>query len=133
MKYCPQCATQNHDNARFCVQCGCPMENAQQAPNQQSAQQSAYQQPQYAQAPGQPPYGAPTAPQSSKSRLVALLLAFFVGHFGVHHFYVGKTGKGIAYIFTLGFLGIGVLIDIIQIALGNFTDSDGLPVLSWDT
>ncbi len=123
MKCCPQCATQNHDHARFCAQCGCPIENAQQ---------SAYQQPQYTQAPGQPPYGAPAAPQSSKSRLVTLLLAVFVGHLGVHHFYVGNKGKGIAYIFTLGLFGIGVLIDIIQIALGNFTDSDGLPVLSWD-
>lgn len=139
MKSCSHCTAQNHDNARFCAHCGFPLENAQQAQYQQTqhayqqpGQQSAYEQPQYTQAPGQPPYGAPVAPQSPKSRLVTLLLAFFVGHLGVHNFYVGKTGKGIAYIFTFGLFGIGVLIDIIQIALGNFTDSDGLPVLNWD-
>ncbi len=139
MKSCPNCAAQNHDNARFCAYCGFPLENAQQTQYRQTEQQqyqqpgqSAYAPPQYTQAPGQPPYGAPASPQSPKSRLVTLLLAVFVGHLGVHHFYVGNTGKGIAYIFTLGLFGIGVLIDIIQIALGNFTDSDGLPVLNWD-
>ena len=32
---------------------------------------------------------------SQKSRLVALLLSFFGGYFGVHRFYVGKIGTGI--------------------------------------
>lgn len=127
MKFCPNCGMQLTENVRFCANCGFPIENAQQ-PNQQAA----YEQPQYTQAPGQPPYGAPAEPQSTKSRLVTLLLAVFVGGFGVHHFYVGNTGKGVLYIFTAGLFGIGVLIDIIHIATGDFKDSDGLPVLNWD-
>lgn len=70
-------------------------------------------------------------PRSDKSRLVAILLAFFVGVLGVHRFYVGKIGTGILWLFTLGFLGVGALIDIIIIAAGSFKDSDGLRVTEW--
>ena len=34
---------------------------------------------------------------SSKSRLVALLLCFFLGGLGVHRFYAGKIGTGIVW------------------------------------
>ena len=48
-----------------------------------------------------------------KDKWVALLLCFFLGWLGVHKFYEGKVGMGIFYIFTIGFLGIGILIDLI--------------------
>jgi len=35
---------------------------------------------------------------STKSRLVAALLAFFLGTFGIHKFYLGQTGWGILYL-----------------------------------
>lgn len=35
---------------------------------------------------------------SDKSRLAAILLAFFLGGFGVHKFYLGQTGQGILYL-----------------------------------
>ena len=73
----------------------------------------------------------PARPRSDKSRLVAILLAFFVGVLGVHRFYVGKIGTGILWLFTLGFLGVGALIDIIIIAAGSFKDADGLRVTEW--
>jgi TM2 domain-containing membrane protein YozV len=49
---------------------------------------------------------SPKANVSDKNRTVALVLCFLVGIFGVHRFYVGKIGNGIAQIFTLGGLGI---------------------------
>jgi TM2 domain-containing membrane protein YozV len=69
---------------------------------------------------------------SPKSRLVALLLCVFLGALGIHRFYVGKTGTGILYILTLGFFGVGVLIDFIMILVGSFTDKQGKFVHDWE-
>lgn len=69
--------------------------------------------------------------ESSKSRLAALLFCIFLGPLGIHRFYVGKTGTGILYIFTGGFCGVGVVIDLIMIIVGSFTDKQGNFVLDW--
>lgn len=34
-----------------------------------------------------------------KSRIAAAILAIFLGDFGIHKFYIGKTGTGIIYLF----------------------------------
>ncbi|NQT93512.1 MAG: TM2 domain-containing protein [Lentisphaerae bacterium] len=80
------------------------------------------------------PKSEPVAPAdnaSEKSRLVALLLCFFLGPIGVHRFYVGKVGTGIVQILTFGGLGIWVLIDFIMIIVGAFSDKKGLPLQNW--
>ncbi len=38
------------------------------------------------------------ANQSSKNKVVAGLLAIFLGGFGIHKFYLGKIGQGILYL-----------------------------------
>jgi len=68
---------------------------------------------------------------SEKSRLVALLFCWFLGIFGAHRFYVGKTGTGVIWLLTLGCLGIGLVVDLIMILLGRFYDSQNKPVLAW--
>ncbi len=68
---------------------------------------------------------------SPKSRLVSLLLCFFLGGIGIHRFYAGKIGTGILYIFTAGLFGIGVLVDFILILIGSFKDSYGMPIKNW--
>ena len=61
---------------------------------------------------------------SEKSNVVALLLCFFLGCFGVHRFYVGKIGTGVLQLVTLGGLGIWALIDFIMIVLQKFSDGE---------
>ena len=56
-----------------------------------------------------------------KSKTTAYLLWFFLGVFGVHKFYLGKIGMGILYLFTAGFFGIGLLIDLFT--LGGEVDA----------
>lgn len=41
-----------------------------------------------------PNCGAPQRTASSKSRMTAALLAFFLGGLGAHKFYLGKVGQG---------------------------------------
>ena len=55
--------------------------------------------------------GVPTG--RKKNKWVALILCFFFGYLGVHRFYEGKIGTGILWLCTLGFFGIGDLIDFI--------------------
>lgn len=99
MKFCPNCGTQVDDNAVVCVKCGVALPNMSQKTNAES-----------------------------NRWLITLLLCFFLGGFGVHRFYVGKTGTGIAQLLTCGGCGIWALIDFIMILMGNFTDNDGNPI-----
>jgi TM2 domain-containing membrane protein YozV len=71
---------------------------------------------------------------SQKSRLVAFLLAWFVGIFGVHRFYVGKTTSGILQIlFGWATFFIWNLVDMIMILAGVFKDSEGKVIKRWNT
>lgn len=69
---------------------------------------------------------------SPKSRLVTQMLAFFLGVFGVHRFYVGRIQSGILQLLTLGGFGIWWLYDNIMILAGSFRDADGALVANWE-
>ena len=61
----------------------------------------------------------------SRNGLVTLILCIFFGVFGVHRFYVGKTGTGILQFFTAGGFFIWTFVDLVHILTGKFTDSEG--------
>lgn len=62
---------------------------------------------------------------SAKSKGIVAVLCFFFGCIGVHRFYTGKIGTGILWLLTLGFLGVGTLVDFIMILCGSFKDKNG--------
>ena len=66
-----------------------------------------------------------TADMSEKGYVPAILICLFLGGLGIHRFWVGKTGTGIAMLLTLGGLGIWTLIDLVMIITGSFTDGQG--------
>ena len=68
---------------------------------------------------------------TDKRILPAFLLCFLFGIFGAHRFYVGKTGTAILMICTLGGLGIWMMIDMILIIVGAFTDENGVKITQW--
>ena len=48
------------------------------------------------------------------------ILCITLGWFGIHRYQVGKNYTGVLYNFTLGLLGIGVIVDFILILCGKF-------------
>jgi len=68
---------------------------------------------------------------SARKRLIAAILALCFGVFGAHRFYAGKTGTGLAQVFTIGGLGIWCIIDFLIILFGEFTDIDGKKIRQW--
>ena len=63
--------------------------------------------------------------KSPKKWLTTFLLCWFLGYWGVHRFYVGKTGTAVAQLLTCGGFGIWAFIDWIKILCQKFTDKDG--------
>jgi hypothetical protein len=107
--YCARCGGVMSATDRFCHACGWEVGSAE--------------------APRIP---TPVINPSDRNRLTALLLCVLLGPFGAHRFYVGKIGTGLIWLFTLGFLGIGVVYDIIFIATGEFRDDRERRVVRWD-
>ncbi|MDB5261785.1 MAG: Protein of unknown function, domain containing protein [Adhaeribacter sp.] len=66
-----------------------------------------------------------TAEGEGKSQIVAAVLAFIVGVLGIHRFYLGYTGIGIAQLLTGGGCLVWSLIDLIRIIMGDLKPKDG--------
>ena len=121
---------------------------------QQSGYQQGYPQQQgygqmqpYGQQQPMQAYGANGLPRAPKSKILAAVLAFFLGGFGVHNFYLGYTSRGITQlvlyliglatsIILVGFVflvavGLWVFIEFIMILIGANgydRDAEGYPL-----
>ncbi|MBQ4284702.1 MAG: TM2 domain-containing protein [Lachnospira sp.] len=120
MNFCQNCGNQTAPGAAVCTNCGMGLGNGPQ-PNM------GYQQPNMGY---NPQYQNPNA----KSKMAAGLLGIFLGAYGIHNFYLGNTGRGIAQIIvTLVTCGVGSLWGLIEgilILCGSInTDADGNPLV----
>jgi len=106
MSFCSKCGKEASEDAEFCDSCGASLSN--DSPVRTNTNQPTQDEP--------------------KEWLVTLLLSFFLGVLGIHRFYTGHTGIGIAQLLTLGGCGIWAFIDFIIILVGNFKDAQGRPL-----
>ena len=60
-----------------------------------------------------------------KSQIVASVLAFFLGLFGIHRFYLGYIWQGVVQLLTVGGFVIWALIDLIRILIGDLGPKNG--------
>lgn len=60
--------------------------------------------------------------EGGKSRVVAILLCFFLGVFGIHRFYMGDTLVGVLQLISGGGFVIWFFIDLIRLICGGFAD-----------
>lgn len=102
-KYCANCGKEINPGAAICTNCGASVQSVAAANGNQ------------------------------KSKLVAVLLAFFVGGFGIHDFYLGYNKYGIIKIVLTCCTGVGgsiwALIDFIRLLTGSIsTDANGVPL-----
>ncbi len=105
--FCPNCGSQTMQGAAVCTNCGVALGTA------------------------------PINNVQGKSKLAAGLLGILLGYLGIHNFYLGNTGKGVAQllitVLTCGagsiVSGIWGLIEGIQILTGSIsTDANGVPL-----
>lgn len=122
---CNYCGNEVPDGSLTCPSCGGAIQQPQAASQQQA------------------PQGAPPVQQTvvvvqqgpapvPKSRTIYVILAFFFGGLGIHNFYAGRTGCGIAQLlitllscgFLSGIVGIWVLIEMFVVT----RDGKGVPM-----
>ena len=100
----------------------------QQVPAQQYGQQVPAQQ--YGMAGN---YPQNMAPVQQKSKVLAAVLAFFLGTFGVHNFYLGRNGRGAAQLVCtiFGYLGLLFIIGaFVLIAVGIWAFVEFIMILA---
>lgn len=112
--YCPNCGNETNENAAVCLNCGVALKKVKSAGG---------------------------LSEGAKSKLIAGLLAIFLGHLGIHEFYLGDkkkaTHKIIATVISviLCVVGVGIIAllaiwawniyDAVMIFTGKRVDADG--------
>ncbi|AHH11836.1 TM2 domain-containing protein [Borrelia coriaceae] len=92
--YCMSCGKIIKKEASICIHCGI-------APNTKDTKDT-------------------KCPCCDENKLTLMLLCVFLGWMGFHRLYTNNINTGILYMCTLGFLGIGVIFDLISISRGTF-------------
>lgn len=126
-KFCSQCGNEVEDNVAFCNKCGNPIElnntNNMNPNNYNNTYNNNYN---------------TMGNINSKSKVAAGLLGIFLGAFGIHNFYLGYTGKGVAQLlitllscFIFSFVSAiwGFIEGIIILTSPDYRDANGNPLV----
>jgi TM2 domain-containing membrane protein YozV len=106
---CAECSKEISDKAAACPHCGAPVASVAQSG---------------------PTFAAPASqPQtqlvkSAKSRGIYIILGLFFGLLGIHNFYAGRLGVGVAQLLVtciLGWFVVGIFITAIWVLIELFT------------
>lgn len=104
-KYCPNCGNEVAENAEYCMSCGVALNSVKEEPKAD----------QYL---------------NGQDKLVMIIIALFLGGWGIHNFMMGEIKKGVFRIIMSCVCGIGsifALVDLIKIAMGSYVvDPDKL-------
>lgn len=111
-KYCKHCGQLIDADCVVCPKCGKQVEELKTSDRNIIINNSASSS---ASAAASASSSAPVYSGRMVRKWPAFFLCLFLGFFGAHKFYEGKTGMGILYLLTLGLCGIGWVIDIISI------------------
>ncbi len=109
---CERCGAMNRDNVSTCIECGAPLVAPKQAVEQVVYQKHCIncnrlmnanlnQCPFCGANQSMQPYSAAAATYQvtgTHSKIVAALLAIFLGGLGAHKFYLGQGGQGVLYL-----------------------------------
>ena len=129
---CPNCGAKPMNGTSFCLNCGAPTTPLTEICTKCGARMAK----------------VIVGDISPKSRLATTLLAFFLGEFGAHRFYLGKIGTAVAMLllgiagwstiwffgFGLAFLipvGIWAFVDFIFAVIGRMKDKEDKVILKW--
>lgn len=105
-KFCKHCGAKIPEAAVICTICGCQVEELKKSEQPSIVINNANTNTNTNVNAGV--YGL-----RAKNKWVAFLLCLFLGCFGAHKFYEGRTGMGILYLLTVGLFGIGWFVDCI--------------------
>lgn len=108
--FCPNCGAQTAPGAAFCLSCGVALN----------------------------PQAAAAATGAQKEKIVAGLLAIFLGQLGVHNFYLGYNQRGVIQLLITLLLSwtfiapiavwVWAIIEAVKIFQGTLPDANGNPL-----
>lgn len=127
MKYCHKCGMQLKDDEEFCPNCGAKRKSEEDSETTTSSVDVV---------------DIDTdANVSKKSKLIVLLLWFFLGVFGVHNFYTGDNNRAVKELICslLAFLIVPAVIfvvlwiqDLLRLLNDKCLDEEGRVISSWN-